>query len=89
MKFTEIDFKPHPNWPDGVQAVVRFPNDYGASIIRSQYSYGGTDGLYELAVVHFKGDDWAIDYSTPITSDVIGHLTEDAVVSLLTQIEAL
>jgi hypothetical protein len=52
MKFSELDFQPHPNpnW-DGVQAKHFFGNGYGVSVIRSSHSYGGSDGLYELAVV--------------------------------------
>ena len=70
---------------EGVQIQYRFPNGYGASVIRGPYSYGGEDGLYELAVLK-SGN---ICYSTPITDDVLGFLSEDGVSSALAQIEAL
>ena len=51
-----------------------FRNGYGISMIRNSYTYGGSDGLYEIAVLDSDGE---IDYSTPITNDVIGWLTRD------------
>ena len=87
MTFQDLDFKPRTDGPIslGVQARIDFPNRYGASVIRSRYSYGGEDGLYELAVM-LNG---SLCYDTPITSDVIGRLTPEAVTELLGQIEML
>ena len=50
--FKDLDFQPHPNMGHvgGVQARITFDNGYGASVVRSQYTYGGDKGLYELAV---------------------------------------
>lgn len=62
-----------------------FKNGYGASVLRSSYSFGGDRGLFELAVL--KGGD--ICYNTPITNDVIGYLTADEVTEYLQQIEKL
>lgn len=75
---------PHPGrW--GGQIVYRFPNGYGASVIRHEYSYGGPQGLFELAVLDGKG----LCYDTPVTEDVEGHLTPAEVDRLLLQIKAL
>jgi hypothetical protein len=73
----------------GIQYLVFYPNGYGASIVQHQYSYGGRSGLWELAVIKGNDEDWSICYSTPITSDVEGHLTQNEVDELLTKIEAL
>lgn len=76
----------------GEQHVYRFGNGYGASVIRTRYSYGSDDGLYELAVTKYKGDDafdFELCYDTEITNDVIGHLAESDVDALLEKIEAL
>ena len=74
----------------GVQKMYRFPNGYGASVVRHMYSYGNEDGLWELAVIKFGvGNYWDIAYDTPITDDVIGRLDEGQVEELLTKIEGL
>lgn len=67
------------------QARVDFDNGYGASVIIGPYTYGGYEGLYELAVM--KGG--SLCYDTPISNEVIGHLTPDEVTKLLGEIAAL
>jgi len=74
------------------QKIYRFANGYGASVIQGLHTYGGDQGLWELAVTHYPKKDsdvFNLTYETPITSDVIGYLTEQEVEDLLTQIEAL
>ena len=39
----------------GVQHTYKFPNGYGASVIRHEGSYGYSQGLWELAVL--DGED--------------------------------
>jgi hypothetical protein len=85
MTFEELEFKPHRNDPTGVQARVDFPNKYGASVIKTFFSYGSEDGLYELAVFH-NGD---LCYTSDITDDVIGGVSPAEVTDLLARIEAL
>jgi hypothetical protein len=70
----------------GKQCIVQFQNGYGASIVQGPHTYGGTKGLYELAVF---GKDGQISYSTPITDDVLGYLTEEDVEKTLTDIKNL
>ena len=86
MTFEDLKFRAHPSGPMfGERARVNFPNGYGASVIRGPYSYGGSEGKYELAVM--KGDK--LCYDTPITSDVCGYLNISEVTELLQKIEAL
>ena len=73
----------------GIQYLAFYPNGYGASIVQHQFSYGGDRGLWELAIIEGNEDEWDICYSTPITSDVLGHLSESEVDELLIKIEAL
>lgn len=66
--------------------IVKFPNGYGASIVCHAGSYGGKDGLFEVAVLD-ENDD--ITYDTPITCDVLGHLDFHEVDSVLFDIRNL
>lgn len=76
---------------DGTQAWYKFDNEFGASVVSHEYSYGGKDGLYELAVTKFDREtsSWNITYSTPITDDVLGYLSESDVDDILDRIENL
>jgi hypothetical protein len=82
--FNDLDFNPM-EMDLGIIARINFDNGYGASIVKSTFSYGGNQDLYELAVIK----DNAICYDTPITDDVIGYLTEDDVTKYLGQIQNL
>jgi|TARA_B110000908_G_scaffold171988_1_gene236945 hypothetical protein len=71
---------------NGYQLEYKFDNGYGASVIKHDGSYGGKKGLYELAVLDNDGE---LCYTTPITNDVIGHLTMGEVDKLLAEISHL
>lgn len=73
----------------GTQIVIFFPNNYGASIIKNPFSYGGDVGLFELAVIKGNKDNWEICYDTPIANDVIGYLNSEDINKYLEQIEKL
>lgn len=91
MKFSDLNFEPHPN-RDGVQAKHFFDNGYGVSVIKSTKSYesyGGSAGLYELAVLKGVEENWEICYDTPITDDVLGHQSEEEIEVLLYEVEHL
>ena len=83
--FQELKFQDH-TLVGRKQCIVQFPNGYGASIVQGEYTYGGKDGLYEIAVF---GKDGHISYSTPITDDVLGYLSEEEVEKTLTDIKNL
>lgn len=80
MTFEELKFTSKY----GKRAVVTFPNGYGASVISD--GYGSEHGRFEIAVL---GPDGGLDYSTPVTDDVIGWLTEQGVSHTLKQIANL
>ena len=71
---------------NGVGYEYQFDNGYGASVVKHDGSYGGKQGLYEIAVLDSTGD---LCYSTPITDDVIGYATEDKVLDTLHRIRML
>jgi hypothetical protein len=84
-----VEKKEQPIYPYGIQYIFRFENDYGASIVKNQMSYGHEDDLWELAVIVFCDDRWDITYNTPITDDVIGHLPDEGVRLVLGRIKDL
>ena len=83
------------------QCVYRFPNNYGASVVRRTHqmkrfpgpvtgTYGADKGLWELAVIRFQEDgQWEITYKTKITCDVLGWLSEAEVDEVLGKIKKL
>lgn len=73
----------------GYQVLFRFPNGYGASVVRCAGSHGSQDGLWELAVIRHDADGWQLTYDTDITADVIGYLDPKKVDAILEQIIAL
>jgi hypothetical protein len=73
----------------GVQKIYRFANGFGASVIQGPYSYGGSEGLWELGVIRFDGDDWRLTYDTAITEDVLGYQTDSEIADLLRRIDSL
>jgi len=86
--FNDLQFKEHPRGAvyGGIISRIIFDNGYGATIVQGPHSYGGADGLYELAVIG-KNDE--ICYDTPVTSDVEGYLSETQVTDLLIKIQQL
>lgn len=70
----------------GIMRIYEFENGYGASVVMHNGSYGGKIGLWELAVL---GKDGELNYHTPITQDVVGHLTDTKLHEILQEIKEL
>lgn len=83
--FIEKDAE-YTSWLGGDLWKFKFDNGFGASVVQHDGSYGHELGLWELAVL---GPDGRLNYSTPITDDVIGHLDVDGVRALLLAIAEL
>ena len=82
--FKDIIFEEFEKY-NGVISRTEFENGYGVSVIRHDNSYGGEQGLYELAIIK----DGDIVYDTPITDDVIGYLTPEEVTRYMVKIQEL
>ena len=68
--------------PNGVQAVLQFGDAYELSIVQSDFSYGGTKGLYEIGV--FKnGDMTEMPGITEAGDTIKGFLSEDDVNAII------
>jgi hypothetical protein len=85
-QFKDLEFVPHAAGMGGVMSRIVFENGYGASVVKTEYTYGGKDGLYELAVLDTNGD---LTYETPITDDVIGYLRPEDVTDVMEKIQKL
>lgn len=87
---TENPFIEHPatrrELHGGVQYEFKFANGYGASVVRHDYSHGGPSGSWELAVLDSAD---RLDYSTPVTDDVLGWLSVEDVRAALAQVAEL
>ena len=85
-EFGKLHFNEHPNG-FGVQAIVKYENGYGASVVKHDYSYGNRDGLFEIAVI---GPDGDLHYDNPVANgDVLGYLTKEDVSETLEKISKL
>lgn len=88
MRTTFKDLKFGKCW-DGVQSLVQF-GDYQLSIVKHSTSYGGKQGLYEIAV--FKDDDQVeLPGITQEGDTVKGWLTEadvDGIMLKMTTVSA-
>ena len=71
---------------DGDQWLFKYDNGYGASVVQHSGSYGGQNGLYEIAVLDSNGE---MSYTTPITDDVIGYADEVKLYDTLDRIKSL
>jgi hypothetical protein len=80
MKFEDIKFN-KTEMPSGIQAMLNF-GDYDLSIVKSDFSYGGKSGLYEIAV--FKGDGQVEMPGITETGDTVkGFLSESDVEGII------
>ena len=86
--FNDLEFIDHPMGAEygGIISRISFDNGYGASVVKGPMSYGGKNGLYELAVLDSNDE---LTYDTPVTNDVEGYLNEEDVTKLLEQIQKL
>lgn len=67
---------------DSLMSRVRltFQNGYGLSIIRGEYSYGGPQGLFEIAPLDKQGElDGSLLNEEDQGDDVLGHCDLDKV----------
>ncbi len=82
----------------GIHYIFRFPNGYGASIVKMYGSYGWDQDNWELAVILFeeetdtlKTTEWIVVYPKQIVSQgcTIGNQTDEDIVDLLRKIKEL
>jgi len=85
IKFTELAFQPH-SIGEGKQALIFFPNGYGASVIQGPMFYSNGKDDYEVAPLKGTKESWGLFYIDGVAEDVVGYLTENEVERLLSKI---
>lgn len=85
-RFKDLKFEQMEYPIDGLRGRIIFENGWGISVIQNPFSYGGSDGLYEIAVLDKDGE---ISYDSGLTEDVVGYLTEDEVSDWMEKIQKL
>lgn len=90
MTFNELTFE-HDEDDMTESAWHFYDNNYGVSVVRGPYTFGGNIGLYELAIIYMAPEDKEsrICYDTPITNDVMGYLTPEDVTKIMKQVSEL
>ena len=82
--FSDLQFT---KFLDGVSASVTY-GDYELSVVKHSGSYGGTGGLYEIAV--FKGNDMVEMPGITQEGDTVkGWLSEEAVTGIMKKMVAV
>ena len=79
-----VSIRPNPIHGGKMYRFI-FNDKWGASVVKHADSYGHERDLWELAVL-YRGE---LCYSTDITSDVIGWLTDEEVRNILKRIMEL
>ena len=87
--FKDLKFKKHGAIGFNSHAELFFPNGYGISVITGEHAYSTAEEPYEIAVLKGNKEDSVLTYSTSITDDVIGHLTEKKVTKIMKDIQDL
>ena len=94
--FEEFMIDDEPNKQlGGAHYIFKFPNGYGASVIKHIGSYGFSEDLWELAAIKFHGlteqmhdpDGWVICYIEKLDLNIEGSLTDEEVRKLLGDIK--
>jgi len=85
--FNDLTFKPFVTDAGfhGNTAEIDFPNGYGLIVAIGEMTDGGSDGLYEIAIM-LNGKH---NYSNPIADDNIGWLTPDDITACMISMQNL
>ena len=67
--------EPHPLHEGGIQRTYQFKH-YKLSAVKTDFSYGGKDGLWEIAVLDRNNEFVTRDIWHDLCDDVIGHVTD-------------
>lgn len=87
-----INKQPHVLF-GGICLLFRFPNGWGASVVRHQASKGGPEGFWELALVSFEDTEKSLQFEirndVEWVKDPLGYLFIDEVMDYLEKIKEM
>jgi len=84
-QFSDLKFNP---LYDGVQALIKFGDEYELYVVSHGSSYGGAKGLYEIAV--FKNSEQTEMVGVTHEGDTVkGFLTEEDVTCIIKKMIAV
>ena len=92
MTFDDLIFHPHPVLGSGIKAQAFFANGFGLSVVQGTYSYGGSEGLYEIHLLRGQADNFVpceAPTSSVLGSQPIGYLSSWEVTAFLKEVELL
>lgn len=80
--------KEHSIRGERIQKLYKFDNGFGASVVKSPYTYGGTEDLWELAMLLWLDEsEYELYYCDIVNDDVLGYLTDMDVYEALDKIK--
>ena len=86
MLGVEMTETPHEHG-NGVQRLYTFLNDTKLSAIKTDFSYGGAQGLWEIAVVGPEGGFITREVWYDLDDDVLGHVTDTQLESYISDVQ--
>ena len=86
MKLTHFSAITWQPTAEGIRGTVHFDNGFGASVIKTSQSNGGSGGFFEVAVIDTENN---VMCDTPVMGDVVGWCSPEAVDDLLGKIKEL
>lgn len=65
----------------GIQYIFAFNNNYGASVVKTPFTYGNECDFWEVATLQYLGDisKYELFYSELTNFDVLGYLDDQQV----------
>lgn len=88
--FEDLEFKRHPNrFLEGTQAVIFFPNNYGASVVCGKDFYSNGVDTYEIACLYKGENEGPLVYpkDTPFENGVCGYCSKERITNLMKEIQ--
>ncbi len=81
--FADLKFKKHPK--SGKQAVMKFNNGYGISVLSGPTFRSDGKNTYEIAVLYNN----ELTYNTPVSDSALGWQTKEQVTEIMSRIQDL